>query len=118
MLAAQDVLFLVAVGWFAVHELDAIRRREWRFFFTPLPVSDETGYRLFVALHLPLFVAILWLLPSQVFRLGFDVFLIGHAGLHLGLRNRPTVAFDDPFSWLWIYGGAVLGAVHLLVALG
>jgi hypothetical protein len=97
------------------HELDAIQQEEWRFFFAALPVSDQTAYRLFTALHVPLLVFILWQMPSVRFQIGFDLFTIIHAGLHWGLRHHPQIRFNNWFSRLWIFGAAVLGAIHLLL---
>jgi hypothetical protein len=110
-------LFLSAVAFLLVHELDAVRRREWEFFFAPVDVGGETAFRAFAALHAPLFLLVLWSLRSLSFQVAFDAFAVAHAGLHLALRNRPELSFDGPFSWLWILGAAVLGALHLIVTL-
>jgi hypothetical protein len=111
--AVPRLLFLTAVSVLLVHELDAIRQREWRFFFAPLPVSDETAYRVFTALHAPLLVVILLSLESPLFRVGVDSFAVVHGVLHLALRNHPLVSFDSWFSRGWIVGGSVLGGLHL-----
>ena len=115
--STADVPFLTAVAWLAVHELDAMGRSEWRFFSARVPASDETAYRVFAAVHVPAFVLVLWFLDSPSFRLGVDAFLLVHAGLHLALRDHPQLDFDDWFSGVWIYGGALLGALHLFLSL-
>jgi len=115
--SALQVLFLTVLSFLFVHELDAIRKREWRFFFARVPVSDESAYRIFTALHAPLFVAILWYVGSPALQVGVDAFAILHGFVHLGLRNHPKVAFDSRFSRFWIFGGALLGAVHLVFVL-
>lgn len=114
---AEDAVFSIVVAWFAVHELDAIRRREWRFFFAPTPLDDETAYRAFTALHVPLFALLVWGSHSTPVQVGFDVFLLAHAALHLLLRDHPRVAFGSWFSGVWIYGGAFLGVIHLALVL-
>ena len=110
----MDALYLTVVSALVVHELDAIRNREWRFFFAPLPVDEETAYRAFVALHAPALVAVLWSLESATVQLGLDAFAVVHGGAHLLVRNHPRVEFDDRFSWLWIAGAALLAGLHLL----
>jgi len=110
-----DLLFLAGIGFLFAHELDAIQQKEWRFFFRPSLFADETGYMLFTALHGPLFVLFFWLWDDATFQFVLDVFLIGHAGVHGLLRGHPLINFDGWFSRLWIYGGAVIGAVHLVV---
>jgi len=110
----MHVLFLSVVAWVTVHELDAVHRAEWRFFFAPFAVGDETAYRVYTALHVPAFLLVFWYLPSTTFRVSFDAFVIVHGVLHLLLRDRPGLDFENWFSGLWIYGAALLGAVHLL----
>jgi hypothetical protein len=105
------------VSFLLVHELDAVRQREWQFFFAPLPVSDETAVRIFTAVHAPLFVVVLGSLESPTAQVAVDTFAIIHAGVHFGLRNHPLVAFGGLFSRFWIYGGALLGALHLVLVL-
>lgn len=109
-----DLLFIINVAFLVVaHELDAIQNQEWRFFFALTPLSDQVAYRLFTIIHVPLFVFIVWNLQSVQFQLGFNIFLIIHAGLHWILRNHPKIKFNNWFSRLWIFGGASLGVIHL-----
>ena len=108
-----DFLFLLNISFITMHELDAIYQKEWRVFFGWTPLSDEAGYQLFTALHVPLLLLILWNVQSTSFQMGFDLFLIIHAGLHWGLRHHPKATFNNWFSRFWIFGGAILGSVHL-----
>ncbi len=109
-----DLLFIINVAFLVIgHEMDAIYQHEWRFFFAFTPLNDETAYRVFTALHIPLFVIIIWNIQSIPFQVGFDIFLMAHAGVHWLLRNHPKIKFNNGFSRLWIFGGALLGGVHL-----
>jgi Family of unknown function (DUF6713) len=108
-----DLLFLIAVAFLFNHELDAIQQGEWRFFFALVPISDEAAYRIFTALHVPLLVFIMWNLQSSWLQVGLDIFLIVHAVLHWLLRNHPKIKFKTWYSRLWIFGGALIGLVHL-----
>jgi hypothetical protein len=117
MVDTSTLLFLATVAWVVVHELDAIRQREWRFFAAPFPVRDETAYRVFTAIHAPALVGVLWLLESPSFQLAFDVFAVVHGVVHLLLRTHPLVEFDSWFSRFWIYGASLLGALHLALVL-
>ena len=81
----------------------------------PTSLGDETAYRVFTALHVPLLLLVLCGLPSTAFRVDLDGFVVVHALLHVVLRDRPNLQFDDWFSWTWIYGSAALAAVHLLL---
>ena len=116
MTTTTDLIFLIGLTLLLVHELDAIQQHEWRFFFAFTRLGDETACRLFTALHLPLFVFMLWNLSLPAFQIGFDLFLIIHAGVHWLLRNHPKITFNHWFSRQWIFGGAVMGIAHLALA--
>jgi hypothetical protein len=113
MATATDLLFLFGVAFLLNHELDAIQQHEWRFFFAPTPLSDATAYRVFTGLHIPLFVFVLWNLDASWFQVGFDSVLILHALVHWIGHNHPRITFNEWFSSVWIYGGAVIGVLHL-----
>jgi hypothetical protein len=117
MVPWTEILFSTVVAFLLVHELDAIRQHEWRFFFVPVTVRDESASRIFTALHAPLFAVILVYANSPAFQIGFDGFAIVHGLLHLGLRNHPLLEFDDWFSRVWIFGASLLGFLHLLFIL-
>jgi hypothetical protein len=107
--------FLLALVFLLVHELDAVRCREWRFFLARFGVDDATGSRLFVGLHAPILLAVLWWLSSPTLQAGLAGFAVVHAGLHVWLRDHPRLAFAGPLSWTWILGAGVAGAAHLLL---
>lgn len=115
MEAFINTLFFVNVAWLATHELDAIAKHEWRIFFFLNPFDDLTAYRLFTALHIPLFALIIALSNQRNFQIGFDVFLIAHAGLHWLFRHHPKYEFHDRFSHALIVGAALLGLLHLIL---
>ena len=110
-----ELNFILCITWILIHELDAIKEREWRFFFVRIPIQEEAAYRIFTALHVPLIIWILWNIDSVSFQYGLSIFLIVHLGLHIGLRNHPKVAFDNWFSWVWIAGGAILGGLQIIL---
>ncbi|MFZ4829117.1 MAG: DUF6713 family protein [Phototrophicaceae bacterium] len=111
-----EYVFLMGLVCLVLHELDAIQQKEWRFFFRSF-LADQTSYRLFVFLHFPLLLWILWALDSTQFQIGMSLFLVIHAGLHWVLRNHPLIQFENSFSRVWIYGGATFGLIHLILLL-
>lgn len=110
-------LFLLNVTWLMMHELDAIQQHEWRFFqqafFFFRPLSDVAMYHVFVAAHVPLLVLILANAEDRNVQIAFNMFLIIHAGLHIGLRNHPRITFNNTFSRVWIFGAVPLALWHL-----
>ena len=113
-----DLLFWLSLALLLAHELDAVRRQEWRLFAFLNRLDDERAHQLFVLLHLPLFVLVFWFLsrsdqPGYVwFQLVIDIFLIIHLGLHILFRNHPANNFNNTFSLALITGMALLGVTH------
>lgn len=110
-----DLLFLLGIAMLMIHELDAIQQQEWRFFLSWTGMDDQRAYQLFTAAHLPLFVLIMAHVTTPGVQFALDLFLIVHALVHTLLRHHLHIRFNNGFSRLWIYGGAGIGFVHLLV---
>lgn len=110
------LLFYVSVAFISAHELDAIRQQEWRALPIMCSLGDAAGYHLFVLLHVPLWIAIFWLIDTPAFQIGFDIFLVLHAAAHHLLRRHPLLTFDGALSHLLVYGAAAFGALHLFLA--
>ena len=101
------------------HELDAMTQSEWRLLYVLRGLSDEQGRWWFVAIHIPLFWALIMLthhqseLVQSLSRSGFAVFCIIHALLHWLLASNPLSTFSSPLSWGLILGAATLGIAYL-----
>jgi hypothetical protein len=116
-------LFLyLALSCMLTHEMDAIRCREWKFFLFLKDLPEEHGYLVFTALHVPLYLLLLWGMfanPAigQYVSMGFDLFSMVHVGLHMLFRKHPNYLFHSWFSWALILGSGVAGAIDLLIRL-
>lgn len=77
--------FLLGTTLILMHEMDAIRCREWRIFPGLSYCSDRVGMIIFILAHVPLFYWILVeiKLENKHFIYWFDIFLIIHFFLHL-----------------------------------
>lgn len=114
----DHLLFLMGLCFLLVHEMDAIRCREWRIFPVLSEVEDETGYVAFAALHVPLYALLLWGLyggngVNRGLIFGLDVFFIVHVVLHLIFYNHPENRFRSVFSYVLIFGASLFGALDL-----
>lgn len=118
----QQTAFLLALSLMFTHELDAIRRNEWRVIPGMNLLSDQTGFVVFVLAHVPLFGLVVWasfLQPSDkaiVFQLGFSAFCVAHVLLHWLFRNNPAYEFNNLLSRFLIWGSGVAGAAFILQA--
>ena len=110
-----NAVFYLNLALLFTHELDAIRHHEWRIFFFLKPFDDETAYRIFTGLHVPLFMMIIALADDQGFWILMDIFLIIHLGLHLWFRSHSAYEFNSFFSNSLIVGAALSAALHLLL---
>ena len=116
---ALDLLFYTGFALLLTHELDAIRRHEWRLFPFIYKLKDDTAYYLFTIAHIPLFVLLLWLMchPSENvrywFQVSLDLFFIVHLGLHKLFQSHKQYEFTGTFSKSIIFLMAIVGLVHL-----
>ncbi|WP_313373290.1 MULTISPECIES: DUF6713 family protein [Lysinibacillus] len=111
------VLFLFNLSLFLLHEMDAIKRSEWRLFIVLKDMEDSKAYKVFTFLHLFLYVIIFSLLFSEYQIIVFwflDLFLIIHAILHLFFEKHPRNEFKNTFSRAIIYPMGILAVVHFL----
>ncbi|WP_309139200.1 DUF6713 family protein [Brevibacillus sp. RS1.1] len=112
------VIFLITLSLFLLHEMDAIRRSEWRLFIVLKDMEDSKAYKVFTFIHLPLYTMILYLLFSKYQTVTFwvlDVFFIIHTVLHLLFEKHPRNGFKNIFSRTIIYPMGVLAAIHLVL---
>lgn len=114
--------FLLGFCFLLVHEMDAIRCKEWKLFPVTSRMGEEAGYVTFTALHVPLYVVLLWGLfggdgGNRVLLAGLDAFFVVHVVLHVVFRNHPENRFGSGFSWALILGAGLFGAIDLLTFL-
>ena len=101
-----------------MHEMDAIRCKEWRIFPGLSLLNDVWGYRIFMLAHIPLFFfpfSGLSQLDSSRLISGLDIFFVIHVGLHLLFLLHKKNEFKDWISWTIILGAGVFGLADLLL---
>ncbi len=118
MMAPKSLVQLMLAVLFT-HELDAMTQSEWRLLYVLQSLDDDQGRWWFVAMHVPLFWALIVLthhtsdLVQRASRRGLAMFCIIHAVLHWRLADNPLSTFSSPLSWGLILGAAALGAAYL-----
>lgn len=105
-----------------VHEMDAVRLKEWRILPLLSRLNDQRGFAVFTLAHIPIYVLLLVGLSSEIaaggkgnLMLGLDWFMVIHVGLHVLLRNLPRNEFKTVFSWLIIVGAGLAGGIDALL---
>lgn len=111
-----DFHFL-GIVFILMHEMDAIRCKEWRIFPGLSFLNDKAGLIVFIFVHVPLFYWILLeiQLNDEKFTYGFDYFLMLHFILHLLFLIHKKNEFKDWISWTIISGAALFGFLDLMI---
>lgn len=114
-------IYYLGLAFLFTHELDAVTHSEWRLIAILQNLPDAEASPWFVALHVPLFFAILWLshFPREVVRRwtrGLVAgFFVVHAVLHFTNGSNPLDEFHGALSRTLIVAAAVCGLAYVLV---
>lgn len=115
------LLSLLLLALLMAHELDAVAQSEWRLLPGLSLLDDGPGRRVFIALHVPLLMALTWalLFSSEVVqrrtRLGLGAFMAVHVGLHATLEVPGVSSFPEWLSRAFIFGAGLVSADVLLL---
>lgn len=114
----DSLFFFVALAFMLTHEMDAVKQREWRIFPLTSRLDDRWGYRVFTAVHVPLYLLLFWALftpdgLNQPLMRGLDFFFVVHLGLHLLFLRHPKNEFKSTLSWILIVGAALAAVLDL-----
>lgn len=114
----EHIFFFLGIAFISMHEMDAIRCKEWRIFPGLSLLNDYWGMIVFQLAHIPLFVWVFRAIYQQNedFILGFDLFLLVHLFLHILFLSHQKNEFKDWISWSIIMGAALCGMLDYLIA--
>jgi hypothetical protein len=114
----EHLLFLTGISFLMVHEMDAIRCKEWRIYPGLSLLSNKAGQLIFVFAHIPLFFLVMYQIAyntnNQAFIKGVNIFLMVHAVLHLFYIKHKNNEFKDGISWTLIITPGLFGLADLL----
>jgi hypothetical protein len=117
---ASHFYFYIGLIFIIIHEMDAIRCKEWRIFPGLSLLNDDLGYVIFILAHIPLYFLIYWQLVNdesrEPFIYGLSIFFIIHIGLHLLLLKNKKNGFKDWISWFFIIGAGLFGLLELILS--
>ena len=111
------IIFILELSLLFTHEMDAIRRQEWKMFIFLKNLTDEKAYKIFLLLHIPLYTAILLVLFSSFMNIGnyiVDIFLIIHMLIHFLFRKNPANELNGKISKGIINSAGLFAIIHLL----
>lgn len=115
----MDLLYYALVGAFMAHELDAVKRHEWRVLPITSFLPEKKGEQFFIWLHIPILALLLWgsgVEAQSATRIGFSIFAIVHVGLHVLFKGHPKYEFNNVSSWALIILTGALGTAYIIAA--
>jgi hypothetical protein len=99
------ILFWINLSLFILHEMDAVKTREWKMMIFMNRLSDAQGHIIFTALHFPLFMIIFYLMKYYFEYLVpvVAVLFIIHQMLHILFRKHTGNRMNNMFSRIIIF---------------
>ena len=116
----MPIFYFAMLSFFLTHELDAVKRHEWRVLPLTSFLPERTGEQVFVWAHVPLLTLLFYLgigEPSSNAAIGLSAFAVIHVCLHWIYRNHPKNEFNNSSSWALIIGAGLFGTAHLVTLL-
>ena len=119
----ETILFVFLLVLLLIHEMDAVRAKEWNMFIILKDMDDELAYRIFTLAHIPLYLAVILIMvlansvATLVLMYVVDVFLVAHAVLHFCFRKKSANGFTSVLSKAIIYSMGVLAILHMCLLL-
>lgn len=111
---------IITISMFFIHEMDAIKAKEWKMFIFFKSMKEEIAYRIFAGVHFPLYFIILFLMTQGnekvklwIFMI-LDILLILHTLVHFLFRNNKNNGFLSVYSKIIIYLIGISAIVNLL----
>jgi hypothetical protein len=115
------ILTFLNITFFLMHEFDACYQGEWKMFKFLKPLQEKTQYQIFLWIHFPLCVFLLYYLDTVLSFSNFRLWVIMnvlttiHLIIHLiALKWRSNV-FSSFSSFFFIAGAALTGILNLIL---
>lgn len=112
---------IIIVSLFFLHEMDAIRAKEWKMFIFFKNMREETAYKIFAGVHFPLYLIMLFFIIQDNdntrvwFFIVLDILLILHTFVHFLFRNNKNNGFLSLFSKVIIYLTGIAAILNFIL---
>jgi len=90
----------INISLFIIHEMDAVKTREWGMMILINRLDDNTGHVVFTSVHFLLFIILFYLMDYHINVLLpiVSVLLIIHQMVHILFRKHPDNRMNNIFS--------------------
>jgi len=110
------IIFSINISLLFVHEMDAVKNKEWKMFIVLKDLKESMAYAVFTLIHLPLYTILIFLLLRAQYQMCFyivDGFLILHLLLHIFFERNPANGLRGKMSRVIIYAMGILSIIHI-----
>lgn len=114
------LLFCVNIALIILHEMDAIKCKEWNMFIILKDIKENMAYLIFSIVHLPLYIGLIYLISygnantKNIFSIYIDIFLIFHWTIHYAFRNKQQNHFKNLYSSMIINSMGIISLLHII----
>lgn len=114
------LLFCLNISLLLVHEMDAIRCKEWNMFIFLKSMKENHAYLIFAIAHIPLYFALIYLLifgssnTLGILETVINIFLVFHWIIHIAFRNKQQNNFKGLFSRAVIHLMGILAFICII----
>ncbi len=94
------IILWINLSLLMLHELDAVRTKEWKMMFFMKSMREPVAEKLFIAAHFILLIPVFYMLEYHFSLLYWivSVFFVFHQFLHFFFRKHPDNLLNNPFS--------------------
>lgn len=114
----SNTFFYIGLTFMIIHEMDAVRCREWRIFPGLSSLNEPLAFRIFIFAHIPIFFFLFWELfikaDSSMLIFWLNIFFAIHVFLHMAFLKHKNNEFKDWISWTFIIGAGVFSMLDLI----
>lgn len=117
------ILFCLNFSLILLHEMDAIRCKEWKMFIVLKDMKESYGYLVFALIHLPLYFLSIAAIFSNINyfyskeSIWIDLLLILHSIIHFIFKKNRNNEFNNLFSQCVIYVMSLIAIIRIILIL-
>jgi hypothetical protein len=120
--SVSAALFVFNCALLLLHEMDAIRAKEWKMFAVLKSMREETAYIVFASIHFPLYLLLTFIMAQAInsslapaYYIVMNLLLIAHTGTHFFFRRHSANGFTSFYSNALIYAMGIFALLHLVL---
>lgn len=111
------IVFAIIITFLLLHEMDAIKAKEWKMFVLFGDLKEDLAYIIFSVVHLPLyFILVLWMIhfkENNTLFIVVDILMAAHTIVHFLFRKNKNNGFSSLYSKVIIYIIGLLSIIHI-----